>query len=575
MKLVFLKCLIAVCLLFSVSKLPGQDTSIIRTITFPHYIRSMANDQYGDIFIESSAGLYQFDGEKYWLTDPNYDRGTLIYINGKLSNFNALQDIIDFIGEGKKRMIWSPFLPDSNSPLFIYHAKGRNGRQFIARGNHIHEVTIKDKFKIDLKAQSTRAIMVVNQDLYVNTYSGIFKNGVRILPDIPTAEGMLHDISKNSIYFSSDKNIIHLNLDNNKLVIENYFNEIGEPHYISKLIKYKNKIYLGTSKGIAQLKPFSFLAKEFLVHDISNIDGLLYLSTDAGTYLFDGKKVTKCNFLPDLNTNLVTKIGVNFWVLTKTGLWVYNTENKKLEEKILNKEIKSLECYAIQKDNNGYYWVSTSLGLYRFRNINEKTEVFFPEIEFNKRSFYQYKGLFYFGSVNGMYFFDPLDFPDLIISNGIIVDNLIGISIFLLLFIGFLIYLVVKRKPAFSKINEQNVLEDKKWSDVDKEKFLFDLGTYILKNLHFVTVEDLMNITGMNKKTFYNYLDQNYKIRPGSLINTIKVLKARALILENPSITMETVSKFTGYSASYLYKIMKEEEEKLPKEISILYDLKY
>lgn len=79
----------------------------------------------------------------------------------------------------------------------------------------------------------------------------------------------------------------------------------------------------------------------------------------------------------------------------------------------------------------------------------------------------------------------------------------------------------------------------------------------------------------MNKKTFYNYLDQNYKIRPGTLINTIKVLKARALILENPNITMETISKMTGYSTSHLYKIMKQEDEILPKEFSILYDLKY
>ena len=575
MKLVFFKCLITLCLFFYFSKLAGQDTSIIRTVAFPHNIRSIANDQYGDIFIESSAGLYQFDGEKYWLIDPTYDKGTLIYNNGKLSNFNELQDIIDFIGEGNKNMIWSPFLPDSNSPLFIYHAKGRNGRQFIARGNQIHEVTIKNKFKVDFKAQSTRAIMLVDQDLYVNTYSGIFKNGIRILPDIPTAEGMVHDISNHSMYFSSDKNVINLNLDNNEVVIENYFNEIGEPNYISKLIKYKNKIYVGTSKGIAQLYPFSFLSKEFLVHDISSIDSLLYLSTADGIYLFDGKKVWKCNFLPDLNTNLVTKIGVNFWVLTKTGLWVYNTENKKLEEKILNKEIKSIECYAIQKDNNGYYWVSTSLGLYRFRNINERIEVFLPEIEFNKRSSYQDNGLFYFGSVNGMYSFDPLDFPDLIISNGIIVDNLIGISIFLFIFIGFLIFLIFKRKPTFSKIKEQNVPEDKKWSDTDKEKFLFDLGTLILKNLNFVTVEDLLRITGMNNKTFYNYLDQNYKIRPGTLINTIKVLKMRALILENPDITMETISKMTGYSTSHLYKIMKQEDEKLPKELAILYDLKY
>jgi AraC-like DNA-binding protein len=59
------------------------------------------------------------------------------------------------------------------------------------------------------------------------------------------------------------------------------------------------------------------------------------------------------------------------------------------------------------------------------------------------------------------------------------------------------------------------------------------------------------------------------------IINSIKILKARALILENPDITMETISKMTGYSTSYLYKIMKQEDEILSKELSILYDLKY
>jgi predicted DNA-binding transcriptional regulator AlpA len=317
------------------------------------------------------------------------------------------------------------------------------------------------------------------------------------------------------------------------------------------------------------------LSKEFLVHDISIIDGLLYISTDDGTYLFDGKKVRKCTFLPDLNTNLVTKIGLNFWVLTKTGLWVYNTENKKLEEKILNKEIKSLECYAIQKDNNGYYWVSTSSGLYRFGNTNEKTEFFFPGIEFNKRSYYQYNGLFYFGSINGIYSFDPLDFPDLIISNGFFVDNFKVILILLLLIIAFLIFLVVKRKTTSSKNKDLNVPLNENLNHTDKEKFLFDLGTFILVNLHSVTVEDLLSYTGMSKKTFYKYLDQNYKVLPGSLINTIKGLKARALILENPGITMETVSKFTGYSASHLYIIMKQEDQSIPEEIAIIRNLKY
>ena len=42
MKLVFFKCLITLCLFFYFSKLAGQDTSIIRTVAFPHNIRSIA-----------------------------------------------------------------------------------------------------------------------------------------------------------------------------------------------------------------------------------------------------------------------------------------------------------------------------------------------------------------------------------------------------------------------------------------------------------------------------------------------------------------------------------------------------
>ena len=96
MKPVFLKSLITVCFFFSVTSLTGQDTSVIQTISFPYNIRSMANDENGLVFIESSVGLYQFDGKKYSLTDPSYDKGALIYANGKLSNFKSIKDDIDF-----------------------------------------------------------------------------------------------------------------------------------------------------------------------------------------------------------------------------------------------------------------------------------------------------------------------------------------------------------------------------------------------------------------------------------------------------------------------------------------------
>jgi predicted DNA-binding transcriptional regulator AlpA len=534
----------------------------------------MANDENGLVFIESSVGLYQFDGKKYWLIDPNYNEGALIYANGKLSNFKSIKDDIDFIEEGEKNKVWLPFLP-STSSNFIYHAKGKNGRQFLARDNQIYEVSIKNKFKIDLKGYSTRAIMLINGDTYVNTYSGIFKNGMRILPNILNAESMLFENSSNSIYFTSDKDIYKLNLKDNNQWRKNYLNEIGEQNYISKIVQYKNKIYLGTSEGLAQLEPFSFFEKEIFVHDISIFDDVMYIATEDGSYQFDGNKLKKCDFLPTAKTNLVTKIGVYIWALTNNGLFAYNTTNKKLDEIIINKELTALEYYAIQRDNNGFYWVSTSSGLYRFGNINEKVEVSFPQIEFNKRSFYNDKGILYFGSVNGIYSFDPLDFPDLVINNGFILNNLKEIGIILLVALGILLFLGLKKKGIFNKKTNKNTPLNDIVNPSDKDKFLFDLGTFILSNLHSVTVDDLLSYTGMSKKTFYKYLDQNYKILPGSLINNIKVLKARALILENPGITMETVSKFTGYSASHLYIILKQEDPSFPEEIAIIRNLKY
>lgn len=98
---VFYLCL-SVTLLFSFLKLTGQDTVVIKTLTFPHNIRSMANDQNGDIFIESAVGLYKFDGNKFWLFNASYNEGALIFHEGKLSNFKAIKVNVDFIEMGKK-----------------------------------------------------------------------------------------------------------------------------------------------------------------------------------------------------------------------------------------------------------------------------------------------------------------------------------------------------------------------------------------------------------------------------------------------------------------------------------------
>jgi hypothetical protein len=534
----------------------------------------MANDQNGLILIETSVGLYQFDGEKYDLIDPAYNKGTLVYRNGKLTNQQAyLNANIDFLGDWEKNLVWFPFLPKPSSNL-ISHAKGKNGRQFLGVGNKIFEISIKNKFKIEFKGMSTRNISWIDSNIYVNTYDGIFKNGVRYLPNITFADGLLYDKITGSAYFSFHKSILQLKLNDQRFNIKNYEADIGKDNYISKIIIFQNKLFAGTRKGLTQVNPFSLFSEELDVNDISIIDKVMYISTKTGTYQFDGKKVEKCKFLPDVSTNLVTKIGPNYWALTSNGLFFYHTENKKLEKMILNEKLPSLECNAIQKDNNGFYWVSTISGLYRFRNLSEKIEVYFPEIEFNKRSYYNHEGIFYFGSVNGIYSFVPLDFPDLKIDSFSLLDNLKDLPILLALFLtAALIFFVYKRKFIFKSYTDLPSENKRDYSD--KDKFLLDLGAYILKNLHSVTVDDLVIYSGMKKRLFYNYMEENYNAFPSTIINTIKILKAQTLKKKNPGIPMETIARHTGYSLSHLYLVLKEEDEQIQKELSILKSLKY
>ena len=81
-----LKIYIIILGVFCIASLIGQDTVAVKIIDFPTVIRSMANDENGNIYIESVKGLYQFDGSKYWLTDLYYNKGTLFFYQGKLTN---------------------------------------------------------------------------------------------------------------------------------------------------------------------------------------------------------------------------------------------------------------------------------------------------------------------------------------------------------------------------------------------------------------------------------------------------------------------------------------------------------
>ena len=106
--------------------------------------------------------------------------------------------------------------------------------------------------------------------------------------------------------------------------------------------------------------------------------------------------------------------GPLFWIATDNGLIVYDWQKKKVVKYlVLNTNGSSNVCYALQKDNNGFYWVSTNLGLYK---LNSKYEIIQKYDTGNGLSFLEYNtactfkdhlGGLYFGGMGGITHFNP------------------------------------------------------------------------------------------------------------------------------------------------------------------------
>lgn len=564
-----LKICIIILSVFCIASLIGQDTVAVKILDFPTVIRSMANNENGNIFIESAQGLYQFNGSKYWLIDPNYNKGTLFFHQGKLTNqseFNKKN--IEFFGDWQKNTVWHSFIPGS-TPNLISHAEDKNGREFLASNNQIFKVEYRNKFITLQKGYSTRGISFINNDLYINTYRGIFRNENRILPHIVFADDLFYQKKDSSILFSTNSDLIKYYPQNGTSEVID-LSYLGKNNYISRIIEYKGNLFLGSRMGFIDFKNRKYIGEKVEINGMTIIDDKVFISSSQGVYIYDGKTLKKSPLFIDGFINSIDKIGSNYWLSTKTGLYLYFSNKSGYEKVLLDKDFLNLECYTVKKDKNGFYWASTSAGLYRFQKIDDIIECYFPNVEFNKRSFLNHNDIFYFGSVHGVITFNPSDFTEYLkVKSSLLTWIYFGLGFMILSVGGYILF--KKNDKTINPKQESNhiILEN------EQDKFLFELGNYILENLATVSVEDLIVYSQMNKKAFYKYMDIHFSILPSTLIQTIKELKARSLIRENPGIQLEMVAKNVGYSLSHLFLVLREKEPSINDKLSSLNYLNY
>jgi ligand-binding sensor domain-containing protein/anti-sigma regulatory factor (Ser/Thr protein kinase) len=103
-----------------------------------------------------------------------------------------------------------------------------------------------------------------------------------------------------------------------------------------------------------------------------------------------------------------------FWIATDNGIVLYNYVTGNVEKRTaINGANASNVCYAVMKDNLGYYWVSTNTGLYRIRPQDFHIKSYdlgngLSFLEYNTAcALKESNGSLLFGGVGGITHFNP------------------------------------------------------------------------------------------------------------------------------------------------------------------------
>lgn len=289
-------------------------------------------------------------------------------------------------------------------------------------------------------------------------------------------------------------------------------------------------LYIGGFNGLFSLKESGILKKEMINEEVNNLCYLqnnFFVCTSKGVYTISKNNfISEISFPSELQYNDIEERDNKLYAASSRGLWMLEKEGKTAINLLKNTLYENIECYAVEIDEVNQLWISTSKGIVRYNTNNAAIDVYLPEIEFNKRSSHKNKSKIYFGSTEGLFEFDALDFPvdEIFIKENkeINASYYLNYVLIFILVIGLLIlgwFFLRTRYKLNNRINQP--LEDLN-SSREAPFNMENIEVYILDNIKTITAESLREDSGMSKNIFYKVFSQYYDITPKQLIESIR-----------------------------------------------------
>jgi AraC-like DNA-binding protein len=560
--------------------LNAADTTLIDVINLPYSVHSIASDSAGTVWLTGARGLqyYDFEKENFITSDASY-KFFIIAENGQIVKYQSSSDQLGF--PWGRFEPWLVKVPPGIKRLTA--AKDKFGQYWVSTGKQLFIFSVEDRFDQTLSAYSTRGIYQDKGDLYVNTYSGILRNGSKIFERPNFAGGEIKKFGE-ALYFAwgglfryqprtQAVDYLSLNLSRRTSPIKD-----PRPNNVRSLQQNRDTIWVGTKFGLGFIQNDSVVMVSNFpdIHDMACFEnGLLIAGSKLlkpgtssiphhnlpvpnckdcrGMYLWQENQLRKLD-VPELNYRYILEADENYYFASDSGVVVWNGE--KVTNVITEDDgLTNNQTCSLVMDDNGFLWVSTFSGLNRVNLSNGKITQYLKSIEFNYHSVFKNDSLIYIGSVQGVYSFSPVKFlqddvepvPPWATKQYLTLFGGVTIP-----FISLLFYLVWRR-------NRRKVqLKDKQIKEMERKLFLVQIDQIVLNTEMAITVSSLAHSLDISERTLYRTFKE-YDLTPGIYLKELKLKKAKYLIKDDRiKQNLKEVAQKVGYTESYLKKLLQE-----------------
>ena len=518
--------------------LSASDTLLVGIKDFGTPIRSMVQNEEGEIFIQLGNQVFKFINEKLVKTNLKISADDEIFLqNGKFTSINTLiKSKVKIQHSQNHDFNWNKYLAKTGTENVGICFKDRQNNYWVSNGSKfLYKFIITDFFERDLKQFSIRGILMEGTDLYVNSYSGFFKNGVKIGPDILSGGSNIFK-KDNKLYLAGIRNLYTLDLITNEfnLIFQDSLSKsIGE---ISCVFYFENKWWLGGSNGLFHLINKDKLAPtpvSDMVNNFKLIENKLYILGSESVFIFENGQFSKIRSFPsNMKYNDLVKSNKHYFMATSKGLFKFDSVKGKLINCFQNTSYENKEIFSLALDEFNFLWVGSKVGLIRLNTVNESFDLFLKDLEFNKRSSFNKDNKFYFGTTDGYITFSPKSFfssewtskYEFIKENSLVLYKyLLGFALVIIL----ILVIYINKKPKIREIIQPPVRID---PDLTEEMAHEGVGKYNMNNIEYYIIEHIDNInvdklredSGLTKNVFYKVFNQYYDITPKALIEIIR-----------------------------------------------------